>query len=407
MNTTSKLSILFLSLLDFDSLDESNIYTDLLREFSNNGHFVTVISPVEKRNWNNNKFYSSETISIYKPLIGNVQKTNIFEKGLSTVALERKLIKHLKKINNKFDLVLYSTPPVTFEKCIRYIKRRDNAISYLLLKDIFPQNAVDLGILKDNIIGKLILKYFRIKEVNLYRISDYIGCMSPANREYILKHNNLKESQVEVNPNSESPKETYPNLNKEMLFDLYNIPNDKKIFIYGGNFGKPQGVEFIKQCLLDNENKHDIFFVLVGSGTEFANIQKFVEVKKLKKTKILPKLSKENFEMLVQLSDVGLIFLDNRFTIPNFPSRLLTYMKFKKPVLMAIDRATDIGIIARNNNYGDFVYSDNVGDFSRMVDSFARSKDLIQMGNNGYVYFNNNYISSITYNKIISKMGFI
>lgn len=43
------MNILFLILLDFDSIDERSIYTDLLREFYKNGHSAYVISPVEKR----------------------------------------------------------------------------------------------------------------------------------------------------------------------------------------------------------------------------------------------------------------------------------------------------------------------------------------------------------------------
>lgn len=49
----------------------------------------------------------------------------------------------------KFDLILYSTPPITFNNVIKYAKKKsDNkALTYLLLKDIFPQNAVDLGMI--------------------------------------------------------------------------------------------------------------------------------------------------------------------------------------------------------------------------------------------------------------------
>ena len=42
------MNLLFLTLLDFNSLDESNIYTDLLREFVKGGHRVYAISPVER-----------------------------------------------------------------------------------------------------------------------------------------------------------------------------------------------------------------------------------------------------------------------------------------------------------------------------------------------------------------------
>ena len=71
---------------------------------------------------------------------------------------------------------------------------------YLLLKDIFPQNAVDLGMFSK---GGLLYRMFRKKEERLYQLSDYIGCMSPANVDYILRHNREVDiHRVEVCPNS-------------------------------------------------------------------------------------------------------------------------------------------------------------------------------------------------------------
>ena len=80
--------------------------------------------------------------------------------------------------------VLWSHIP-TFKKVIDYFKKRDNATTFLLLKDIFPQNAVDLGILSKRGVKGIIYRFFRKKERDLYRISDYIGCMSPANVAYV------------------------------------------------------------------------------------------------------------------------------------------------------------------------------------------------------------------------------
>ena len=56
----------------------------------------------------------------------------------------------------RFDLVLYSRTPITLVGVVEYIKKRDHAKTFLLLKDIFPQNAVDLGMLqKDGLRGVL------------------------------------------------------------------------------------------------------------------------------------------------------------------------------------------------------------------------------------------------------------
>ena len=91
-------------------------------------------------------------IHILRVKTGNLKRTNLIEKGFSTIMLERQFLNGIKKYLNgvRFDAVLFHTPPITFTNVIRYIKKRDNAVSYLLLKDIFPQNAVDMGIFYNN-----------------------------------------------------------------------------------------------------------------------------------------------------------------------------------------------------------------------------------------------------------------
>ena len=141
----------------------------------------------------------------------------------------------------KFDLVLYSTPPITFAGVVSYIKKRDNAKSYLLLKDIFPQNAVDMGMMQKKGIKGLVYKYFRNKEKRLYAISDYIGCMSQANVDYVIKHNpEVDKSNVCLAPNCIEPVcEEVSEAEKALLRKKYGIPDNKKVFVYGGNLGKP------------------------------------------------------------------------------------------------------------------------------------------------------------------------
>ena len=110
----------------------------------------------------------------------NIQRANMLEKGIGTLLIERQYKNAIKRYLSgvRFDLITYSTPPITFTNVVKYLKQSNTqAVSYLQLKDIFPQNAVDIGMFSEK---GLFHWYFRRKEVELYRNSDYIGCMSPA-----------------------------------------------------------------------------------------------------------------------------------------------------------------------------------------------------------------------------------
>lgn len=399
------MNILFLTLLDFHSLDQQGIYTDLLMTFAKNGHHLYIISPVEKRNKMPTKLITSDNVNLLKLEIGNVQKTNIFEKGISTLTLESKFKKAIETYFNdvKFDLVLYTTPPITLQSAVAYVKKRDSAKTYLLLKDIFPQNALDLGMLKKTGLKGLLYKYFRNKEQKLYQTSDYIGCMSEANVEFLLNNNPIKSSKVEICPNTLTPR--IQNLSQDdrvALRKKYNLPQEKVIFVYGGNLGKPQGVPFLKECIKANELRSNAHFLIVGSGTEYVKIKDYFDDNEFVNSTLYESIPRAEYENLVAACDVGMIFLDHRFTIPNFPSRLLSYMQAGLPVIAATDVNTDIGNVIRNGNFGYWCKSGELQSFNTIVDKFLDMERIHLMGLNSNRYLLNNYTSDHAY-EIIMK----
>lgn len=400
----SKLNILFLTISRIENIYERGIYTDLLREFTKQGHHVYVVSPLERRFGKNTFLIEHPNCTILKVKTLNLQKTNFIEKGIGTVLMENQFNKqinnHFKKI--KFDLILYSTPPITLTKIIDRIKKRDNCKSYLLLKDIFPQNAVDLELISKK---SPLYYFFRKKEEKLYKLSDHIGCMSPANVKYLLDHNpDINLNKVEICPNSIEIQEGNFSLNKIDIRNKYSIPEDATVYIYGGNLGKPQGVHFIIDVLNSNIGKKDRFFIIAGSGTEFGVLYKWFEETKTDNVILLKSLPKQEYDNLVKSCDVGLIFLDPRFTIPNYPSRLLSYMENRMPVLMATDTNTDIGKNAQENGYGLWCKSGNLIEFNNLLDRLSSNPDLIkQMGTNAHKFLVENYLVSITADIILSK----
>lgn len=399
------MNVLFLTLLAFDSIQERTLYTDLLREFVKNGHHVYAISPVEKRQNQETHLIEKENATILRLQIGNTQKTNIIEKGISTVMIEPTFKKAIREYfsNVKFDLVLYSTPPITLVSAVEYVKKRDGAKTYLLLKDIFPQNAVDIGIMSKSGLKGLLYKHFRKQEKKLYRISDRIGCMSQANVDYVLKHNpEVDPKIIEVCPNSfDVIDKSVDAETRKQIREKYGIPLDKKVFIYGGNLGKPQGVPFLIECLKKCEDLSNAYFLIVGDGTEYGLLENYVGTEKPKNVKLMKRLPKEDYDTMVGACDVGLIFLDHRFTIPNFPSRLLAYMQAKLPVLAATDPNTDIGKVIVDGRFGWWCESNDADQFKRII-SELDSNSFVNIGNDGFNYLSDHYSTANGY-QIIQK----
>ena len=396
--------ILFLTLARINTIEERGIYTDLLRKFRDEGHEVTIVTPLERRLGVDTNMLKVDGVSILQVKTLNITKSHIVEKGIATLSIEYQYLRAIKKYlkDTQFDLVLYSTPPITFEKVINYIKKRDSAYAYLLLKDIFPQNAVDMKMMKK---GGLLHRFFERKEKRLYSISDTIGCMSPANVDFIVKNNpEIDKSIVVVNPNSIEPLYIeYTKEEKNRVKTKYNLPLDKKIFVYGGNLGIPQGIDFLIETiqLLQEPAAH---ILIVGSGTQFQKLKDWFDAHKPSNATLLSGLPKNEYDTLLAACDIGMIFLHKDFTIPNFPSRLLTYIEMKKPVLAATDVNTDIGKIIEEAGCGYWVESGDLNAIQNKISQLCKD-DLTALGVKGWELLQKEYLVERSYNLILDKVN--
>lgn len=398
------MNVLFLTLVQFESFNEKNIYTDLLREFIKNGHNVYAISPVDRRSYKDTRLIVEDNGTILRLRIGNTQKTNIIEKGISTVMIEPTFKKAIRRYFSdvRFDLVLYSTPPITLTSAVEYIKKRDGAKTYLLLKDIFPQNAVDLGMMSKTGARSFIYRHFRRQEKKLYAISDKIGCMSQANADYVVTHNpEVLPSKVEICPNSiEVIDRSVDEKTRKKIRSKYGIPTDKKVFVYGGNLGKPQGIPFLIDCLRDCSKIEEAYFLIVGDGTEFIILENYANDSQQSNLNIMKRLPKEDYDTVVGACDVGMIFLDHRFTIPNYPSRLLSYMQAKLPVLAVTDPNTDIGKTISDNGLGWWCESNSAETVKHTVEDIV-TKELEEYKEKTFRYLEENFSTEKGYEIIM------
>lgn len=395
------MNVLFLTMNVFTDIEMHNIYSDLMKEFIKHGHRPYIVTPREKKMGEKTELIDYDDYSLLKVQIGNTSNVSLIEKGVSTVTLSSRFYNAVKDKLGKlcFGLVLYSTPPITLATPVKRLKKLFRCRTYLMLKDIFPQNAVDLGMFSEK---GLIYRYFRAQEKKLYKESDKIGCMSPANVEYVLKHNpEIPHEKVEICPNAIIPHEVENRENyKRAVRQRYGIPDQAIVYLYGGNLGKPQGIPFLLECLKQVKNREDSYFIICGSGSEYGLLENFMEQEKPENVRLISFLSKQEYDTLVKGCDVGLVFLDYRFTIPNFPSRALSYMEFGMPILACTDSVSDLGSIAEENEFGYKAESNSVVDFCRCI-SKINDADIAMMGENARKYLERAATADIAYRVVI------
>ncbi len=376
------MTILYVSTVFPAEHTSSTIYTDLAEALVSRGHEVIVVCSNERK-------YNISTQAVYERgsfvlriKTGNLYDVGNIEKALSQLFIKSTFKKAIKKYlsGKKIDLILFEAPPVTMGSIIKSIKRLFSAPSFLMMKDIFPQNAVDLGMIRKD---SFLHRYYSLKERELYAAADCIGCMSTGNQEYLMKHHpELNREKFLIFPNTKKICEKKQRNREYPLRKKYHIEDDAVVFVFGGNMGKPQGINFLCAAAERLSGRNDIFFTFVGRGTERYIVEQYAQ--NHTNVVVLPNLTRADYETFVLECDVGIVSLDYRFTIPNYPSRILSYFEYSMPVLCATDRATDMKSLIQDNQCGMWCPSNDIDEFCKCAIALAKNRTLREnMGMNG------------------------
>jgi glycosyltransferase involved in cell wall biosynthesis len=393
--------VLFLMFV-FPDMDKGfNMYTALVEEFHKMNHEVFVVAPDPQIDKTGIRIEKNLEILRVKTL--PVKNVPNYLKGISNLLLPSQYYKAIKKFypEIKFDLIITPTPPITLVDLASKIKSKHGSVLYLMLRDIFPQNAVDLGIMKMN---SFIYKYFRRKEKKLYAIADQIGCMSAGNIEYIVKHNpDIDRKKLHILHNLQILNENYPGKDIEIK-KKYKLEN-KFVVVFGGNMGKSQQLENVLTLAEKCENYKDVVFLLLGDGLQKLSIEREINRKNIHNIIVTSTIPKPDYQKLISVCDIGLISLHQDFTIPNIPSKTLDYFNLGIPVLASIDRATDYGAYLDEANAGLWSFA---GDHDALKDNFDKlylNQELRnEMGKNGRVFFEKYLTPESAYQTVISHL---
>lgn len=380
-----------------------NLYSDLMKEFVEHGHNVYAAS-IGGSDSKETTSTIEDGIKVLRVSSGKVQKTNKYVKVINSFLAGSRIRKAVKKHYSdiKFDLIIFTTPPITMILDIIRMKYAYCAPLYLLLKDIWPQDTVDIGGMRK---GGAVWWIFRWLEKQTYKTADYIGCMSPAAKKYILAENKyLSAEKVEICPNSQKDRAHHIQRNKS-LRAVYGIPEVALVMIYGGNIGIPQGIDFLFEIAAAIKTEKDKFLLIVGGGTEYDRLEAGLKQISAENVRLIPTVDKYEYDALVNESDVGLVLLHPHAEAPNFPSRLLSYIQIGKPVITAVDEATDIGKIVEHYKCGIKCKNGDIAGFMSAVNHFTNEGIRKVAGENARQLFLKCYTVDKGYQIIMSHFG--
>lgn len=332
--------ILFLGLGYTDVEEESSLYTELVEELASAGADVQVIAPAIDGSRVGLRMEGD--IPVFRVPAGQLFGTGLLQKGINNLLLPLRFGHSVKALLSSWtpEWIVSPTPPITFSPLVWWLKRRTQARCYLILRDIFPQNAVDLGLMRKDGPSHL---FFRWLEKWTYQIADQIGCMSPANQQYLIRHNlYISAEKVHLLPNWIAERHIAPNKAEKVSRNEWGISDSDLLCVFGGNLGKPQQPEFLIEVAEALRDDRGIRIVIVGAGTESYKLKAMARSRALANIGIKDRLPKDQYQKLLAAADVGIILLNHRFTIPNIPSRLLGYWAAGVPVIAATDTSTDL-----------------------------------------------------------------
>lgn len=350
---------------------------DLGVEFWRQGHEVTVLTV-------------SDTIS--KPLQLST------EDGLRVARVKTKAIKGAKNVfrairearlsdtlwrharsfllANPADLIIFYSPTIFFGALVQRLKSHWNCPAYLILRDIFPQWAVDIGILRKD----LVWRYFRSKEIEQYGAADLIGVESPANLKYFAREFPQNSCRVQVLYNWAKPERR--DVRTTGYRDRLNLQR-KVVFLYGGNLGVVQDLDNFVRLAESLSIYTQIHFLLVGEGSEVLRLEQVIAAKHLVNIHILSSVDQQHYMSILSEADVGLISLDRRLRTYNVPGKLLGYMGCGKPVLASVNPGNDLFEILGKDQAGFCLTNGDDEGLRTAALTLANNPELRErMGNN-------------------------
>jgi len=395
------MNILFTLLSLPKDIKSSGMYLDMAMAFVKNGHDVTVIAGAGERTTYKEEFGMRVLRVKSKPIL---YVKNMIQKGIGMAMLpyyfKRAYNKYLK--DEKFDWIVMPTPPITLIDFVKRVKKRTGARFYMILRDIHPQSSASLGEIK----WKWMVNYLYRRSDYGYRLADVVGCMSQANIDFIEKEHKIPlttRCRVLYNWMNYQP---YIDEDFSDLREKLNLKG-KFLVLFGGNIGQGQRVENIADLAKHYLPDDNIVFVIIGKGIKKDYLQQIAKDQGLTNILFLNYMPREDYLRFVKSADLGLISIHENNAAPTCPSKAVSYMSLKIPMLALINSNNDYGqIVEEQAKAGYWTVGSDKKKVYELFDKLYMNPELRrQMGENGYRFYCEHLCTDKVFEEMIKQMN--
>lgn len=306
---------------------------DLAREFISRHHEVSILVPAESLG-SSVEVDASPGLEVIRYRSGKMKGASLIVRAFNESMISLTAYRRTRRLmaERRYDAIVFYSPSIFFGPLVAHFKRKWNIKAYLILRDIFPDWAVQACVMKRGPVCCFFRAFARLQ----YAVADVIGVESRRYQEYFAKTRYAGKLELLRNwaarYNPEGPDYNY---RRQLGLD------GKTVFFYGGNFGVAQDMDNILRLAKRMSAHPETHFLLVGDGSEAGRLRARVRQENIRNVTILPAVDQESYLAMLSQFDVGLISLDRRLKTFNNPGKMLGYMGCGIPILASTNPGND------------------------------------------------------------------
>jgi colanic acid biosynthesis glycosyl transferase WcaI len=385
----------------------AHLIYELAHSLMERGHDITVLTgfphynlevtpPEYRRGWRMNEILDG--IPVRRIRIPVLPRTSKVARGLEHFIFGLWL-SILFMFSPKADVVLVFSPPLPLPWLVGWVGRLRRIPVVVNIQDLFPREAVELGMLTNPIL----IRIFEGMERQVHRLAAAITVHSPGNKEHVVEHGG-KPEYVHVIYNWVDTERIQPSQRDNNFSLQYGLGN-KFIVSYAGTMGWAQDMATIINSAAQLRNNQDILFLLVGDGVEKEKAQVMCQQLELENVLWLPMQPWSVYPEILSASDISLINLHPELRTPVVPSKLLSIMAAGRPVVASLPAESDARRIINEACCGICVDS---GDGEALAVAIQKLQDdhvlASEMGLRGRTYVESNFSRDACIGKLESVL---